>query len=84
MVNFAGFSMPVQYGTHGISASHLHTRSKSSVFDVSHMLQTVVRGKDKDAWLESICVADVQGKENDLVALIFRLFFSLYDDGVDV
>lgn len=62
MVNFASFSMPVQYGTHGISASHLHTRSKVSVFDVSHMLQTIVRGKDRDAWLESICVADVLGE----------------------
>ncbi|XP_026676139.1 aminomethyltransferase, mitochondrial-like [Diaphorina citri] len=59
MVPFAGFSMPVQYGAVSITASHLHTRSKVSVFDVSHMLQTVVTGKHREEWLESICVADV-------------------------
>uniref|UniRef100_A0A8D9FDE3 Aminomethyltransferase n=1 Tax=Cacopsylla melanoneura TaxID=428564 RepID=A0A8D9FDE3_9HEMI len=64
MVPFAGFTMPVQYGSHSISASHLHTRSKLSVFDVSHMLQTVVRGKHCQEWVESICVADVQGLES--------------------
>ncbi|KAI5706329.1 hypothetical protein M8J75_007038 [Diaphorina citri] len=59
MVPFAGFSMPVQYGAVSITASHLHTRCKVSVFDVSHMLQTVVTGKHREEWLESICVADV-------------------------
>lgn len=44
MVNFAGYSLPVQYGDHGIVKSHLFTRSHASLFDVSHMLQTEVRG----------------------------------------
>lgn len=38
MVPFAGWSMPVQYKD-SIVASHLHTRSSLSLFDVSHMLQ---------------------------------------------
>ncbi len=37
MVPFAGFSMPVQYGDLAISESHLWTREKASLFDVSHM-----------------------------------------------
>ena len=42
MVDFAGWMMPVQYKSLGIVASHLHTREKCSLFDVSHMLQTKV------------------------------------------
>lgn len=45
IVNFGGFLLPVQYSDQGISASHLHTRSNASLFDVSHMLQTEVIGK---------------------------------------
>jgi aminomethyltransferase len=41
MVPFAGYMMPVQYDGLGAIASHLHCRTKSSLFDVSHMLQTV-------------------------------------------
>ena len=45
MVEFAGYSMPVEYSSVGIIQSHLHTRKQSSIFDVSHMLQTIVHGK---------------------------------------
>lgn len=40
MVEFAGWQMPVQYADLSLVNSHLHTRSKASLFDVSHMLQT--------------------------------------------
>ena len=45
MVDFAGYSMPVEYADQAIIPSHLHTRQKASIFDVSHMLQTKVYGK---------------------------------------
>uniref|UniRef100_A0A8C7LA32 Aminomethyltransferase n=1 Tax=Oncorhynchus kisutch TaxID=8019 RepID=A0A8C7LA32_ONCKI len=38
MVEFAGWSMPVQYRDSHIH-SHMHTRQHCSIFDVSHMLQ---------------------------------------------
>lgn len=59
MVEFAGFLLPVQY-SEGMSASHRHVREHCGLFDVSHMLQTEVRGKDRVAFLESLCVADLQ------------------------
>lgn len=40
MVEFAGWDMPVQYAGLGVLASHMWTREKASLFDVSHMLQT--------------------------------------------
>ncbi|KAI4883094.1 hypothetical protein NFI96_011972 [Prochilodus magdalenae] len=58
MVEFAGWSMPVQYRDSHI-ASHLHTRQHCSIFDVSHMLQTKVYGKDRVKFIESLIVGDV-------------------------
>lgn len=58
MVGFAGWSMPVQYKDSHI-ASHMHTREHSSIFDVSHMLQTKVHGKDRVKFMESLVVADI-------------------------
>lgn len=62
-VDFAGYLLPVQYSNHTISASHLHTRQHASIFDVSHMLQTYVRGKAAVECFESICTADIKGLE---------------------
>ncbi|EIE81262.1 hypothetical protein RO3G_05967 [Rhizopus delemar RA 99-880] len=59
MVPFAGYYMPVQYDHLGISASHLHTRQKASIFDVSHMLQSRVTGKDRNKFFERLVVADL-------------------------
>jgi aminomethyltransferase len=44
MVPFAGYDMPVQYGT-GVLREHLHTRSCAGLFDVSHMGQIALRAK---------------------------------------
>jgi aminomethyltransferase len=44
MVPFAGYDMPVQYGT-GVLREHLHVRSSAGLFDVSHMGQIALRPK---------------------------------------
>jgi aminomethyltransferase len=44
MVPFAGYDMPVQYGT-GVLKEHLHTRASAGLFDVSHMGQIALRPK---------------------------------------
>nr|XP_002125419.1 aminomethyltransferase, mitochondrial-like [Ciona intestinalis] len=61
MVPFAGWTMPIQYKSLGIIDSHHHTRNKVSLFDVSHMLQFKVYGKDKESFIESMTVCDVKG-----------------------
>ncbi|KAI9013056.1 hypothetical protein BC832DRAFT_548680 [Gaertneriomyces semiglobifer] len=60
MVEFAGWSMPVQYESLGVLASHHWTRQKASLFDVSHMLQTLWTGKDSAKFIESLVVADTK------------------------
>ncbi|KAG9393620.1 Aminomethyltransferase [Carpediemonas membranifera] len=59
MVPFAGFAMPVKYDGVGIIESHLHCRNNASLFDVSHMGQVKLGGKDREKFLEKITVCDV-------------------------
>lgn len=58
MVAFAGWSLPVQYRDSHV-VSHLHTRQHCSLFDVSHMLQTKIFGRDRVKLMESIVVGDI-------------------------
>ncbi len=44
LTNFAGWEMPIQY--QGIIAEHLHTRSKACLFDICHMGELLVTGRD--------------------------------------
>ncbi|XP_064604422.1 aminomethyltransferase, mitochondrial-like [Liolophura sinensis] len=60
MVPFAGWSMPLQYDD-SIPVSHNHVRQKVGLFDVSHMQQCRIHGKDRVKFMESLVVADVDG-----------------------
>ncbi|XP_053694676.1 aminomethyltransferase, mitochondrial [Sabethes cyaneus] len=64
LVDFAGYWLPVQYSDQSIIKSHLYTREYGSIFDVSHMLQTYLRGKDVVNCFESVCTADIKGLKN--------------------
>jgi len=58
MVPFAGYEMPVQY--EGIMAEHLWTRENAGLFDVSHMGQLLIHGRNVDAALETLMPGDFQ------------------------
>lgn len=45
MVPFAGYSMPVQYKA-GVLKEHLHARTEAGLFDVSHMGQIILEGRN--------------------------------------
>lgn len=45
LVDFAGYEMPVQYGT-GIVAEHNAVRQNAGIFDVSHMGEIEIRGPE--------------------------------------
>jgi len=57
MVPFAGFDMPVSYS--GIKEEHLAVRKNVGLFDVSHMGEFLVKGKDAEALLQWICSNDI-------------------------
>ena len=57
MLPFAGFEMPIQY--EGVNVEHEVVRSKVGVFDVSHMGNFFVSGKDALNFLQYITSNDV-------------------------
>lgn len=57
MMTFHGWSLPLQFS--GIIDEHLHTRSKVSVFDCSHMGEFLLRGLKAIRALESMVFNDM-------------------------
>ena len=58
MVDFAGWSMPVQYTS--IIEEHKNVREKVGLFDVSHMGEVFVSGKDATEFLNKIVPQDIE------------------------
>eukprot|EP01120_Amphizonella_sp_Union-15-10_P015654 TRINITY_DN808_c0_g1_i1.p1 TRINITY_DN808_c0_g1~~TRINITY_DN808_c0_g1_i1.p1 ORF type:complete len:400 (-),score=82.13 TRINITY_DN808_c0_g1_i1:52-1251(-) len=69
MVPFCGWSMPLRYEDQGIIESHLHTRAHVSLFDVSHMGQLICSGPDREAFIETLTVADLKSLERGQATL---------------
>ncbi|MFX0036147.1 MAG: glycine cleavage system aminomethyltransferase GcvT [Candidatus Hermodarchaeota archaeon] len=57
MINFAGYFMPVQYES--IIKEHLTVRSSVGIFDISHMGEFLLEGKDVIEFLQYIMVNDL-------------------------
>src|SRR5262244_1171305 len=56
MVPFGGWEMPVEYS--GITAEHLAVRERAGIFDVSHMGEIEIAGKDALAAVQRISSND--------------------------
>jgi aminomethyltransferase len=59
MVEFAGWLMPIQYGS--IIEEHHATRRAIGIFDVSHMGRFVLLGTDAEAFLDRIVTRRIAG-----------------------
>ncbi|MFX1303732.1 MAG: glycine cleavage system aminomethyltransferase GcvT [Promethearchaeota archaeon] len=57
MISFAGYYMPVQY--EGIIKEHEAVRSSAGVFDISHMGEFLLEGKDVIEFLQFIMINDL-------------------------
>src|SRR5690606_14257199 len=58
LVPFAGYEMPVQYPT-GITAEHQAVRTAAGLFDVSHMGEVEVRGREAREFVQYVTSNDV-------------------------
>lgn len=58
MVPFAGYQLPVQYSAQSLSESHQFTRNHATLFDVSHMVQHILKGPAAAAFLERVTPSD--------------------------
>jgi len=61
MVGFAGWDMPVEYS--GITAEHLAVRTRAGLFDVSHMGQIEIAGKNAVAAVDRLVCSDASALE---------------------
>ncbi len=57
MVSFGGFEMPIQYTD--IVDEHMAVRNDCGVFDVSHMGEVLVTGKDAEKFVQHIFTNDI-------------------------
>ena len=59
MVSFGGFEMPIQYTD--IADEHVAVRTACGVFDVSHMVEVLVTGREAERFVQHIFTNDVSG-----------------------
>ena len=59
MVSFGGFEMPIQYTD--ITDEHVAVRTACGVFDVSHMGEVLVTGRESERFVQHIFTNDVAG-----------------------
>ena len=52
MIDFAGFSMPVQY--EGVNVEHNNVKNNVGVFDVSHMGEFYIHGDEAEVFLQIV------------------------------
>ncbi len=75
MQPFGGFIMPIQYSN--ITEEHNAVRQHCGVFDVSHMGEVTVKGKDAERYVNHIFTNDIAG------APVGKIFYGMmcYEDG---
>lgn len=80
MVDFAGWSMPVQYSS--IVEEHHAVRNAAGLFDIAHMGRLKFTGPDAARLLDRVLTNDVAGLEVDQIryALVTNLNGGVLDD----
>ncbi|MBU8912995.1 MAG: glycine cleavage system aminomethyltransferase GcvT [Spirochaetales bacterium] len=80
-IEFANWSMPIQYGSGSIEEHRLVRRS-AGLFDVSHMGQIMVRGNAAGEFLDRLITSDVSSLEDNqsIYGLLCRQDGGVIDD----
>lgn len=75
IIEFAGWALPVQY--EGIIPEHEAVRNAAGLFDVSHMGEVEVKGRDAEAFVQNLVTNDVSVLEDNQVLYAMMC----YEDG---
>lgn len=66
IIDFTGWELPIQYSS--IKEEHHAVRNKAGIFDVSHMGEVTVKGKDAFDFVQNLVANDVSKlKENQIL-----------------
>ena len=66
IIDFGGWYLPVEYS--GILEEHNAVRTKAGLFDVSHMGEITVKGKDAEKYLQLIVTNDISVLADNQIA----------------
>lgn len=72
IVNYAGWEMPVQY--EGLVPEHNAVRNEAGLFDVSHMGNISVKGKDALPFLDHLMTNDISKLNENQVVYTFMCY----------
>ncbi|MCF6465299.1 glycine cleavage system aminomethyltransferase GcvT [Clostridium sp. Cult2] len=72
IVDYAGWFLPVQY--EGLIPEHKAVRNAAGLFDVSHMGEIVVKGKDALPYLQYLLTNDIESIETDQIIYTFMCY----------
>ncbi len=77
-----GYALPITFEGGGIMKEHIHTRESVGLFDVSHMGNVRIFGKDRFKFLNSFVVGEVHKIPNNsaLLSLIMTKEGGIVDD----
>lgn len=78
IVEFAGYSMPIQFSN--LTDEHKAVRESAGIFDVSHMGEVVISGKDASKFINYLVTNDV----NELIDCKILYTMMCYENGTVV
>ena len=65
LIDFGGWELPVEYT--GIIPEHEAVRNAAGLFDVSHMGEVAVEGKDAEAYIQKMVTNDISAMESNQI-----------------
>ena len=72
IVDYAGWLLPVQY--EGLIPEHNAVRNEAGIFDVSHMGEVVIKGKEAEAYLDYLLTNDISKMEDNQIVYTFMCY----------
>ncbi len=72
IVDYAGWAMPVEYS--GLQKEHEAVREAAGIFDVSHMGEFIIKGKDSEKFLNWLLTNDIPAMKDKQIAYNFMCY----------
>jgi len=72
IIDFGGWELPVEYS--GILTEHEAVRNMAGLFDVSHMGEILVTGKNAEQYIQNIVTNDISTMENNQIYYSFMCY----------
>lgn len=66
IIDFGGWALPVEYS--GIILEHEAVRASAGIFDVSHMGEITVKGKDAEKFIQFMVTNDISALQDNQIA----------------